>query len=335
MAGTANPRIKLIITGGTCLMEQNASGHLTLSANIQEKLAEVLFHLKRFAHIQLKQFSNIPGEWFGPSYWVRLRTFLSKVVSAPDVDGVVVITGTDALEELSYFLHLTVATHKPLVLTASLRGIDEIGSDAPLNLIDAVRVAASTDAFAKGVLVVLNGKIYSAREVRKGDAQAIGFFSGELGPLGLVDHDGVFFYRQPLRRHTSNSEFAHLNFHTLPRVDICCAYAGADDAFVKAAITAGAKGIVVAALGSGNVSKELGKALSRLAKRGVPVVISTQAWNGRTSPIYDYPGGSGDLAAAGCILSDNLSPLKARVLLMVSLACYSAGQDLRRIFAEY
>ena len=316
-------------------MEEDPHGHLVLPADAEARVEDLLPHLERWAHVEVEVFSNLPGEWFGPLRWVELRERLLELLSSPAVDGAVIVTGTDGLEELSYFLHLTVPTEKPLVLTASLRGLDELGSDAPLNLVDAVRVAAAEVARGKGALAVLNGKIYSGREARKTDAQAVAPFSGEFGPLGLVDREGVFFYREPVRRHTYSSEFARAGFGALPRVDVCCAYAGADGALVEAALAAGAKGIVVAALGSGNVSRELGEALSGMARRGIPVVISTQAWSGRTSAVYDYPGGSGDLAAAGCILADNLPPLKARVLLMVALACSARGGDLARVFAEY
>lgn len=316
-------------------MEENPRGQLVLPTDVESRIKEILPHLGRWAHVEVEGFSNVPGEWFGPTRWVELRGRLLELLSSPEVEGVVIVAGTDGLEELAYFLHLTVPTGKPLVLTASLRGLGELGSDAPLNLVDAVRVAAAKGAGGKGVLAVLNGKIYSAREVRKTDAQAAAPFSGEFGPLGLVDREGVFFYREPVRRHTYSSEFAHCKLGTLPRVDICCAYAGADGALVEAALAAGAKGIVVAALGAGNVSRELGETLSEVARLGTPVVISTQAWSGRTSPVYDYPGGSGNLAAAGCILADNLPPLKARVLLMVALACSFPSGHLPRIFAEY
>lgn len=335
MGNDGKPRVRLLLTGGTCLMERDARGHLVLPEDVENRVDQVLPHLLRWAQVEVEGFSNLPGEWFGPSQWVELRGRLLELLESPTVDGIVVVTGTDGLEELSYFLHLTVPTGKPLVLTASLRGLDELGSDAPLNLVDAVRVAAAKVAGGKGVLAVLNGKIYSAREVRKSDAQAVAPFAGEFGPLGLVDREGVFFYREPVRRHTYASEFARAHLGPLPRVDVCCAYAGADGALVEAALAAGAKGIVVAALGSGNVSRELGKVLSEVARRGTPVVVSTQAWSGRASAVYDYPGGSRDLAASGCILADNLPPLKARVLLMVALACFPGGGDLTRVFAEY
>lgn len=328
------PRLKLMLTGGTCLMDRDENGNLVLAARGDERIGEVLPALERWAEVEVEEFSNVPGEWLGPSLWLRLRTRLVELLSSPSVDGVVVVLGTDGLEETAYFLHLTVPTRKPLVLTASLRGLGEPGSDAPLNLADAVRVAVTDQAGGKGVLVVINGKIYSARDVKKNDAQAVAPFSDEFGPLGLVDREGVFFYREPLRRHTHSSEFASSTLSSLPRVDLCCAYAGADGTLVEAALAAGAEGIVVAALGSGNVGRELGEVLARVAPR-VPVVVSTQVSNGRASPIYLYPGGGKNLALAGCIFADNLSPLKARVLLMVALRCLSSRRDLARVFSEY
>lgn len=316
-------------------MEPDAEGQLVIPGDAEPRIEEILPHLEPWATVETEIFSNLPGEWFGPPLWLELRSRVMELLASPAIDGVVVLTGTDGLEELSYFLHLTLPTGKPVVLTASLRGLGELGSDAPLNLVDAVRVAAELEAGGKGVLAVLNGKVYSAREVRKSDAQSVAPFAGELGPLGLVDREGVFFYREPLRRHTYRSEFAGTGSLSLPRVDICCAYAGAGGELVEAALAAGAAGIVVAALGSGNVSRELGEALEGAVDQGIPVVISTQTWNGRVSPVYRYLGGSGDLAAAGCVLADNLPPLKARVLLMVSLGRSARREDLQRIFAEY
>ena len=328
-------RVSLVLAGGTCLMGRDEQGHLVLLESVEERVKEILPSLEHWAHIEVEEFSNLPGEWLSPSVWVQLHGRLTELLASPVVEGVVVVLGTDGLEETAYFLHLTVPTRKPLVFTASLRGLGEPGSDAPLNLVDAVRVAATPWVGGKGVLVVMNGKIYSAREVRKNDAQAVAPFSGELGPLGLVDREGIFFYREPLRHHTHSSEFARTSLPPLPRVDICCAYAGADGALIEAALAAGAEGIVVAALGSGNVSRELGEALVDTASKGIPVVVSSQAGNGRVSPIYKYPGGGGDLAAAGCVFADNLSPLKARVLLMVALQHYSHKGELTRVFSEY
>ena len=335
MGNRGKSRLRLVLTGGTCLMDQDEDGNLVLVGRGGERVGEVLPALERWAEVGVEEFSNLPGEWLSPPLWVRLRARLTGLLSSPETDGAVVVVGTDGLEETAYFLHLTVPTRKPLVLTASLLGLGEPGSDAPLNLVDAVRVAAAPEAEGKGVLVVMGGKIYSARGVRKNDAQAVAPFSGELGPLGLVDREGVYFYWEPLRRHTHSSEFAAIPLLSLPRVDLCCAYAGADGTLVEAALAAGAEGIVVAALGSGNVSRELGEALAEAASRGAPVVVSTQAGNGRGSPIYRYPGGGGDLALAGCVFADNLSPLKARVLLMVALRCLASRRELGRVFAEY
>lgn len=271
MGRQKRPQLRLILTGGTCLMEQDAEGHLVLPEEGDARVRELLPHFRSWAQIEVEVFSNVPGEWLTPTIWANLQSHILKALS--EVDGVVVVTGTDGLEEISYFLHLTVPSDKPLVLTASLRGLHELGSDAPLNLVDAVRVAAEPEAKGKGVLVVMNRKIYSAREMRKTDTQAVAGFAGEMGPLGLVDREGVFFYRIPVRRHTFTSEFATHKLPTLPRVDILCTYAGADGVLVRALLTTGTRGLVVAGLGSGNVSRELGETLARLASSGFPVVI--------------------------------------------------------------
>lgn len=316
-------------------MEKNSSGRLFPSKSVEDQIEHILPYFKPWAQVEVEVFSNLPGEWFGPSEWIKLRTHILNIIKNSDLQGIIIVTGTDIIEELAYFLHLTIPTKKPIVLTASLRGIKEFGSDAPLNLVDAVRVAATQHAVGKGVLIVINGKIFSARDAEKTDTQSVAPFAGELGPLGIVDREGVFFYRQLLRRHTFLSEFAKLPIESLPRVEICCAYAGADGFSVRSALAVGARGIVIAALGSGNVSRELGEALIDAITNGVYVVISTQVKNGRVSPIYHYPGGGGFLASAGCVFADNLSPLKARVLLMVAIQASVPKEDLKRIFTEY
>jgi L-asparaginase len=329
------PNLKLIILGGTFIMEQDSNGHLMLSEETINKLTTMLPSTKQWASVGFELYSNIPGEWLAPHFWLEFRSWLAKTLLSPTIDAAVVIVGTDGLEEIGYFLHLTMPTRKPIVLTAAMRSITEIGSDAPLNLLDAIRVASAPGAIGKGVLIVSNSHIYSARDVCKNDTQAIGAIESNLGPLGVVDREGVFFYREPLRRHTFSSEFATDSLNPLPRVDICCAYAGADGALVRSALAAGAAGIVIAALGSGNVNQELGKTLAELASRGIPIVISSQARSGRVSGIYQYPGGGGWLANAGCLFADNLSPLKARVLLMVALQRGLSLHELKRVFLEY
>jgi len=329
------PVLKLVILGGTFVMDHNCNGRLMPSKEITDKLTTILPLGEQWASIDWEIYSNIPGEWLTPRFWIEFHSWLVKVLQSPAVDGAIVIVGTDGLEEIGYFLHLTLPTRKPVVLTAAMRSITEIGSDAILNFIDAVKVASTPDSSGKGVLIVSNGNIYSARDIYKNDTQAIGAIKGKLGPLGVVDREGVFFYREPIRRHTFFSEFAADSINSLPRVDICCAYAGADGTLVRSALAAGAAGIVIAALGSGNVSRELGETLADVASRGIPVVISSQAREGRVSAIYQYPGGGGWLAAAGCLLADDLSPLKARVLLMVALQRGLSLRELREIFLEY
>ncbi|GAB4235070.1 MAG: asparaginase AnsZ [Elainellaceae cyanobacterium] len=253
-----------------------------------------------------------------------------QAASDPEVDGVVVTSGTWALEELAYFLHLTVNTEKPVVVVGSQRPPNTYSSDAASNYFNAVRLAADPQSAGMGVLVLLNEEINSAREVTKGAIYRLQTFeSREFGPLGSTDPDQIAFYRAPMRRHTYMSEFdvtGHTSLSELPRVDIIYGCRGCDDALVRASVEAGSQGIIVAAMGDGWLP-EIEDALREAAEAGVVVVRSSRAGENRVMPWYRYE----DLFVSG----DNLLPQKARILLMLALMETNDVSEIQRMFNEY
>ena len=218
----------------------------------------------------------------------------------------------------------------PVVITGAMRPPSALGTDADVNLADSIRVAASPDAIGKGVLTVLNNEIQSARDVTKTNSYRLETFrSNELGFLGYADSDGeVVFYRSPTKSHTLNSEFTLGENDELPRVDIAYAYAGVDGWAINAAVAAGIKGIIAAGLGSGGSPKGYMDALKSARESGVKVVIATHTGNGRVMNTRRFQ-------EDGYIVADNLSPKKARILLMLGLFTTEVSSEIQRMMSSY
>ena len=247
------PRIRFIATGGTIATR----GGTRMSA---EEVLQLVPGLQRHARPEPEQFANVASTAMTLDQWVQLARRVNEVFDHdPGLTGAVITSGTDSLEELAYFLHLTVKTTKPVVLVGAMRNAGALGYEGPANLLDAFRVAASADSRGKGVLVVLNDEINSAREVAKTDALRVQTFqSRPYGILGVVDPDRVVYYRDPLKRHTQKAEFDVSTVTSLPRVDIMMFYQGASSDLLRAAVDAGAKGIVIAVAGADLTGGSLG-----------------------------------------------------------------------------
>jgi len=244
-----------------------------------------------------------------------------------EADGVVLTHGTNTLEETAWLLHLTVATDAPIVLTGAMRPASALSADGPLNLVEAVRVAASSAARGLGVLVVMTDAIHGARDVTKSNTLRVDAFSSPMtGPIGRVDGDGlVVLATRPARAVTLRGAYASVDLQALPRVDVVASYQGADRVLIDAAVAAGARGIVSAATGDGYPTPTQVEALGRASAAGVAVVQSTRVGSGRVVPV---PA----LLARGWIAADDLNPWKARILLRLALA---AGEDLETIRARF
>ena len=319
------PRVRLIATGGTIATR---SGGSRLTA---QELVESVPGLHRYVRAEWEQFSNVPSTALAVEQWLQLARRLNELLADDtSLAGIVVATGTDTLEELAYFLHLTVRTERPVVLVGSMRTAGAPGYDGPSNLLSAFRTAADEDSAGKGVLVVMNDEINSARDVAKTDAQRLDTFqSRHYGVLGVVDPDRVLFYRQPVKRHTLRSEFDVRSVSELPRVDIVLFYQGATPDLVRAAIDFGAKGLVLAVAGADTTAGSLGTGLTYASRQRVPVVLSTRTGEGRIAS----PGG--DAAFPEYVAGEDLSPLKARILLALALTRTRAQAEIQRMFREY
>jgi L-asparaginase len=253
---------------------------------------------------------------------------MELVARRPEIGGIVFVQGTNSIEETAYFLNLTVHTDKPLVVTGAQRPFTALGSDAPLNLIDAIRVAGSPKAAGMGVLVVTNSEINAARDVTKTNTYRLQTFrSRDLGILGYADLDEIAFYRAQTRRHTSSSEFDLAQVGELPRVDVIYVFTGARADLAIAAVNAGAAGLVIAGSGAGSAG-EMRKELAALASKGVVIVRSSRVGDGRVVRDDNWQ-------EPGMVAADNLSPHKAAWLLTLALTHTRDPDAIQRMFDEY
>ena len=297
---------------------------------IDQLLARVP-EVERFARVTTEQVENVVSSAFGPVHWVKLVKRINTIFrDEPEVAGVAITHGTLTLEETAYFLNLTVKSDRPVVVTGAMRPTTALGTDAVTNILDCVRVAASPDSIGKGVLVVLNNEIQAAREVTKTDSYRVETFqTPHFGFLGYSDSDHkVVFYRSPTRQHTYQTEFNMDALEDLPRVDIVYAYAGGDGVALRALVEAGAEGIVLAGFGSGATPSDMQKAAEEAVKQGVFVVRASHAGTGR---VVSTPRNR----RSGLIPSDNLSPKKARILLMCALTVSRDRQRIEEMFTRY
>lgn len=300
-------------TGGTIAMRADASGGVIPAINGDDLLAAAP-DINHYAKVEVENVFNIPSAHIGTVEWGILHQRVSEAIASNTIDAVIISHGTDTLEETAYFLELSIASNKPIILFGAQRSASDPDSDGPRNLLNAVRVAANEQAQNKGVMVVMNGQISTARDVSKTHTTDVeSFKSGDFGFLGRVDSDGVGFYRKPLRRKIINLS------SELPRVDIVPMYAGADDTMLTAALNAGAKGVVIQALGAGNVNPAMFAAIESAIAKGVVVVVSTRVANGRVQPVYGFEGGGKPLLSAGAFFANDLPPQKARIALMLAL----------------
>jgi L-asparaginase len=331
---TVLPRIAVIGTGGTISSLGASSLDVLDYPDFGQKLScEAL--LERFPETRLvadpapMTFRQVGSTEIGPKDWVEIRAMIHRIArDQPPVAGFVIPHGTATLEETAFFLNLTLACEQPVVLVGAQRPASALGTDAGMNLVNALRVAGSSEARGKGVLVVLNDEIHAARDVVKTSTYRLQTFrSADFGALGHADGDGVHFYRAPLGAHMPDTPFAALKLTTLPRVEIIYSYAGADGALVDAAVNSGARGLVSAGFAPGSLTPDQRAALERAAKAGVVVVQCSRA-AGRVAPRRR-------LRESGIVAGEDFSPQKARILLMLALSTTSDVEEIQRAFQTY
>jgi L-asparaginase len=327
---TALPRVRLVATGGT--ISNRPGGRLTA-----DELIKSVPELATYTRPEAEQFLNVASSEVTLDQWVQLARRLNQLFREErDLAGIVVTSGTDTLEELAYFLHLTVRSDHPVVVVGAMRRPGIPGYEGQANLLAGFRVAATPEARGRGAFVVLNDEILSAREVTKTDAQRLDTFGSRMtGILGVVDSDRVVFYRDVVKRHTAKSEFDVNAITSLPRVDVLLTYQGAPGDLIRASADAGAKGIVIGTA-AGATSGTQGEGIRYATEKNVIVVRATRTGAGRIMGGAGTPGGTnGQARRVTSVTGEDLAPIKARILLMLALTKTSDPQEIQRMFLEY
>jgi L-asparaginase len=327
------PNVVILATGGTIAGAQPSEGDpgYKSGAVSVEALIGAAPGLDKLANITGEQLASIGSQDMNDEVWLKLADRANKLLADPKIAGIVVTHGTDTAEETAYFLNLVVKSDKPVVLVGSMRPSTSTSPDGPLNLYNAVAVAADPIAKGLGVLVVSNDDLFAAREIQKSSTTDLQtFISPNRGNLGEAYYGKTWLFGKPINRHTVNSQFTVGPTTKLPRVDIVYAHEGVDGTMVEAARAAGAKGIVLAAVGDGNATREMIDALAAAADNGVVVVRSTRVGSGivrRNIEVNDDE--------LGFVASYELNPQKARILLRLALLETSSPSAIQRMFAEY
>ncbi|MDR2636192.1 MAG: type II asparaginase [Campylobacteraceae bacterium] len=329
----AKPTIYILATGGTIAGAGDSEIKSSYSAGAVtvDKLIAAVPAINEIAAIKGEQISSIGSQEMNNQVWLKLSKRVNELLAQKDVDGIVVTHGTDTMEESAYFLHLTVKSKKPVVFVGAMRSGTSMSADGPMNLYNAVNVAINKESAGKGVLVVMNDEIHSAREVTKTLTTSVQTFaSPNSGKIGTVFYGNVEYFMQPLKAHTVNSEFDVSKLQSLPRVDILFAHPEDSTVFVEASVNASAKGIIHAGMGNGNLFPSTQDALAKAVKEGVVVVRSSRVTNGATTL-----EGEVDDKAFGFIAANSLNAQKARVLLMLGLTKTNNPKELQKMFLKY
>ena len=332
-AAAQKKNIVILATGGT-IAGAAASGTqaaYTSGAVTIDAMIAAVPGIKDMANIKGEQVSNVGSQDMSFEIMLKLAKRINELMSKPDIDGFVVTHGTDTMEETAFFLNLVVKGDKPVVMVGSMRPSTAVSADGPLNLYNAVGVAVDPNAKGRGVLVVMNDWIHAAHSLTKTSTTAIQTFMSPLrGVVGIATYGKNDFYNTPQWKHTSGSEFDVSGVNKLPRVDIIFACADMPPDLIDASVANGAKGIVIAGVGNGNMNKASLDAAANAAKKGVIVVRSSRVATGSVGRNVEVNDDE-----LGFIASDELNPQKARLLLSLALLKQRSKSDIQNLFTTY
>lgn len=327
------PHIVILATGGTiagAAPTEVQSGYQSGQVGV-DILINAVPQLKEIANVTGEQISNVGSQNMSDEIWLKLVKRINELLALDDVDGIVITHGTDTMEETAYFLNLTVKSNKPVVLTCSMRPSTALSADGPLNIYNAVAVAASKESWNRGVMVVANDVIHTGRAVVKSSTTAVEtFISPLVGPLGTVNYGDINYVDIPEKKHTTQTPFVVDNLTSLPKVYIISIYEGASGDLIKAAVDLGAKGIVTSGMGNGNLTDDCVKALEYARSKGVVVVRASRVATGFVGRNIEL-----DDDALGFDASYELIPSKARVLLRLALLNTNDPVKIQEYYAEY
>jgi L-asparaginase len=320
-------RIAIYFTGGTISMKYDAAIGAAVPALSGREILDNVPGANEIAELEIIDFGRFPGPHMNLRLMMDLSARVRATVAREEISGIVITHGTDTLEETAYLLDLTVETDKPIVFVGAMRNSSEVGWDGPSNLLSAMRVASSDDARGLGVMVVMNETILAAGEATKTHTESFDAFQNpDFGPLGVVDKGEVIIRRAPAKRdHISANDIVE-------PVWLIKMAAGFDSTLIDACIDAGAKGLIIEALGRGNVPPGSVKGITRAISKGLPVVLVSRCLRGRIYESYGYEGGGKHLLNLGVIFADFLNGQKARIKLALALAITRDPAEIRSFF---
>lgn len=308
-------KILVIFTGGTISMTIDKNLGAAVPSLSSEEMLGMIKDLDEYGDIEVLSYGELPGPQIGPEIMMDLSRIIRENLKRNDIQGVILTHGTDTLEETAFFLDLNIKSDKPIVVVGAMRNASELGYDGPSNLAAAIVTVKSPGSRGQGVLVVLNNEVNSAREVTKTNTMSLDTFkSNEFGPLGIVDNNEVLFFRK--RVHTSQilvDDFER-------EVHLIKSYAGMDRALIDFLVEKGSKGIVVEAMGRGNLPPLVVRAILDAIEKGVIVTIVSRCPSGRVLGTYGYDGGGKNLRDGGAFFGTNLNGQKTRIKLMLAMA---------------
>lgn len=320
-------KVAVIFNGGTISMKVDDRIKAAVPSLTGEEIMSMVTGIESFAHIESYSFSSLPSPHMTPQVMLELSKFVKKLIDRDDIDGVVVTHGTDTLEETAYFLDLTIETDKPIVFTGAMRSGSELGYDGPANLAASICTAISKSAIGRGVLVCFNGELNSASEVTKANSMSLNAFrTPNFGPIGIVDNNEVIFYRDVV-------EETYIPIDSIDsKVAVVKCVAGMDEDIIEYYIEKGYKGIVLEAMGRGNVPPNMVPSIKKAIDKGILIVVTSRCFEGRVFESYGYTGGGKDIRNLGVIFGESLPGQKARIKLLIALSGKLPKDEVQRIF---
>ena len=308
-------KVAVVFNGGTISMKIDERIKAAVPSLTGEEIMAMVTGIERYAEVESYSFSSKPSPHMTIENMLELSKFIKNLINREDIDGVVLTHGTDTLEETAYFLDLTIDTNKVIVVTGAMRSSSELGYDGPFNLATSICTAISEDAKGRGVLVCFNGELNSAAEVTKANSMALNAFkTPNFGPIGIVDNNKVLFYRNTIKHKIYNVESINNDVMLIKCV------AGMNSDIIDFAIEKGYKGIVIEALGRGNVPPIMVDGIKRALNKKIPVVIVSRCFEGRVYESYGYEGGGKMLKDLGVFFEESIPGQKARIKLIVALS---------------
>ncbi len=322
-------KVALIFTGGTIAMKVNSKLQGAVPSVTPAELVSTLSEVTEYDNLVAHDFSKLPSPSITPEKMHALKEIVDQYLEQDAFAGVVVVHGTDTLEETAFYLDVVCKHKKPVVVTGSMKNASELGYDGLTNLVSSIKVVLDPHSLGKGILVVMNYSINAAGEVTKTHTLSLDTFkSFEFGPIGIIDDDDVIYFREQIQRKAYRLDNTFSDDVYLLKV-----YAGMNGDLIDYYLNNGTKGIVLEALGRGNVPAIMMDSIKKARQAGVEIVIVSRCYGGRVLDSYGYIGGGKDLVAAGCILGGNLSGPKARILLSIAIENGYNHAHLKKLFA--